>query len=78
MKGSAFLSMWWLFIYAKILNGQDLEMYVDELPEMPKIYGYSRGYGVPRPINLTFGMYVKKWVCTVFYYFLLVLYNSRI
>uniref|UniRef100_A0A0D9UWA8 Plastocyanin-like domain-containing protein n=1 Tax=Leersia perrieri TaxID=77586 RepID=A0A0D9UWA8_9ORYZ len=38
-----------------------LEMYVDELPQMPKIYGFSMRYGHPTPIHLTIGMYQKKW-----------------
>ncbi|KAK3163761.1 hypothetical protein QOZ80_1AG0008000 [Eleusine coracana subsp. coracana] len=38
-----------------------LEMYVDELPEMPKAYGYSLKYGRPTPVHLTIGMYQKKW-----------------
>ncbi|GJN37606.1 hypothetical protein PR202_gb26580 [Eleusine coracana subsp. coracana] len=38
-----------------------LEMYVDELPEMPKVYGYSLKYGRPTPVHLTIGMYQKKW-----------------
>jgi hypothetical protein len=39
-----------------------LEMYVDELPQMPKIYGFSMRHGHPSPIRLTIGMYQKKWV----------------
>uniref|UniRef100_A0A0E0FFN0 Plastocyanin-like domain-containing protein n=1 Tax=Oryza nivara TaxID=4536 RepID=A0A0E0FFN0_ORYNI len=38
-----------------------LEMYVDELPQMPKIYGFSMRHGHPSPIRLTIGMYQKKW-----------------
>uniref|UniRef100_J3KW01 Plastocyanin-like domain-containing protein n=1 Tax=Oryza brachyantha TaxID=4533 RepID=J3KW01_ORYBR len=38
-----------------------LEMYVDELPQMPKIYGFSMRYGHPTPVRLTIGMYQKKW-----------------
>ena len=39
-----------------------LEMYVDELPQMPKVLGYSLKYGRPEPTHLTIGMYEKKWV----------------
>lgn len=39
-----------------------LEMYVDLLPQMPKIYGYSMEGGSPKPVKLTIGMYEKKWV----------------
>nr|CAD1838415.1 unnamed protein product [Ananas comosus var. bracteatus] len=38
-----------------------LEMYVDLLPQMPKIYGYSMEGGSPKPVKLTIGMYEKKW-----------------
>nr|CAD1838182.1 unnamed protein product [Ananas comosus var. bracteatus] len=38
-----------------------LEMYVDLLPQMPKIYGYSMEGGSPKPVKLTLGMYEKKW-----------------
>lgn len=38
-----------------------LEMYVDKLPQMPKIYGYSMKYGRPTPAHLAVGMYQKKW-----------------
>jgi hypothetical protein len=39
-----------------------LEMYVDVLPQMPKVFGYSFKYGRPTPVHLTIGMYQKKWV----------------
>lgn len=40
-----------------------LEMYVDELPEMPKLFGYSSDkYGSIKPANLSIGMYQIKWV----------------
>ncbi|CAL5442374.1 unnamed protein product [Camellia sinensis] len=39
-----------------------LKMYVDELPEMPKLYGYTKGYGdSTKPGKLTIGMYETKW-----------------
>lgn len=48
-------------------NGQDaggkLKMYVDELPEIPKIHGYKFHRGIPVAKKLTIGMYHKKWVC---------------
>jgi hypothetical protein len=34
-----------------------LEMYVDQLPQMPKIYGYNA-----TAANLTVGMFQIKWV----------------
>ncbi|KAJ1282821.1 hypothetical protein BS78_03G080900 [Paspalum vaginatum] len=38
-----------------------LEMYVDMLPQMPKVLGYSLKSGHPTPTHLTIGMYQKKW-----------------
>ncbi|RLM92533.1 multicopper oxidase LPR1-like [Panicum miliaceum] len=38
-----------------------LEMYVDVLPQMPKVLGYSLKYGRPAPAHLAIGMYQKKW-----------------
>ncbi|VAI01340.1 unnamed protein product [Triticum turgidum subsp. durum] len=39
-----------------------LEMYVDRLPQMPKIHGYSMERGRATPVHLAVGMYRKKWV----------------
>ncbi|KAI7985814.1 hypothetical protein LOK49_LG14G00108 [Camellia lanceoleosa] len=39
-----------------------LQMYVDKLPEMPKLYGYTTNpTGSPIPANLTIGMYETQW-----------------
>ncbi|XP_018723337.2 multicopper oxidase LPR1 homolog 1 [Eucalyptus grandis] len=38
-----------------------LQMYVDELPQMPKLFGYTLDTGSPKPGNLTIGMYKTKW-----------------
>ncbi|KAK1644700.1 hypothetical protein QYE76_062505 [Lolium multiflorum] len=38
-----------------------LEMYVDRLPQMPKIHGYSMEHGRSTPVHLAIGMYQKKW-----------------
>ncbi|KAH6809084.1 hypothetical protein C2S51_026867 [Perilla frutescens var. frutescens] len=73
---AAFPSIWWwLIIFATVSNGESkvteaalqkvaksLQMYVDELPEMPKIYGYNLNGDIPKPINLTIGTYEKKWI----------------
>ncbi|XP_030537554.2 multicopper oxidase LPR1 homolog 1-like isoform X2 [Rhodamnia argentea] len=52
-----------------------LRMYVDELPLIPKLFGYTVVNGVPQPANLTIGMYKTTWkfhrdlpVTTVFAY----------
>ena len=44
-----------------------LEMYVDVLPQMPKVLGYSIKHGRPTPTHLTIGMYQKKWVFIYLY-----------
>lgn len=41
---------------------KSLEMYVDELPQMPKLYGYGLVGDLHNPTNLSVGMYMKKWV----------------
>ncbi|KAL6963132.1 Leucine permease transcriptional regulator [Sarracenia purpurea var. burkii] len=40
-----------------------LQMYVDELPEMPKLYGYTKDLGncSTKPGRLTIGMFETKW-----------------
>lgn len=40
-----------------------LQMYVDPLPQMPKIVGYSTQRGGAASVSLTIGMYQKTWVC---------------
>lgn len=50
----------------KLVNASKLEMFVDELPHMPKIYGYDVADGVPKSKSLKIGMFKKKWVCGVF------------
>ncbi|KAJ4973483.1 hypothetical protein NE237_006657 [Protea cynaroides] len=38
-----------------------LQMYVDELLQIPKLVGYSMQNGLTEPGNLTIGMFEKKW-----------------
>ncbi|XP_031104711.1 multicopper oxidase LPR1 homolog 1-like [Ipomoea triloba] len=38
-----------------------LQMYVDELPILPKLLGYTPCLGGPKPATLTIGMYQKFW-----------------
>lgn len=41
-----------------------LEMFVDELPDMPKLQGFNfDAAGAPVAGNLTIGMYDTTWVC---------------
>ncbi|XP_010926056.1 multicopper oxidase LPR2 isoform X1 [Elaeis guineensis] len=43
------------------LSASTLEMFVDELPDMPRLRGYEVQDGVPVAGNLTIGMYEKTW-----------------
>ncbi|XP_010243129.1 PREDICTED: multicopper oxidase LPR1-like [Nelumbo nucifera] len=38
-----------------------LQMFVDELPQMPKVFGFSMRHRSPVPAHLTIGMFQKKW-----------------
>lgn len=44
------------------LNSSGLEMFVDELPHLPKILGFDIVSGVPGSKSLEIGMFEKKWV----------------
>ncbi|KAJ4770320.1 Spore coat protein A [Rhynchospora pubera] len=44
-----------------LLDPSFLEMFVDELPQMPKIKGYEINNGVPVAGNLTIGIYDTTW-----------------
>lgn len=44
------------------LNSSELEMFVDELPHLPKILGFDIVSGVPGSKSLEIGMFEKKWV----------------
>ncbi|XP_027151313.1 multicopper oxidase LPR2 [Coffea eugenioides] len=45
----------------KLLDASQLKMFVDELPDMPKIKGYDVVNGDPVPKSLIIGMFHKKW-----------------
>ncbi|XP_057425426.1 multicopper oxidase LPR2-like [Lotus japonicus] len=45
----------------KLLDASKLEMFVDELPHMPKILGYKVSNGVPISKSLKISMFKKKW-----------------
>ncbi|KAK4756772.1 hypothetical protein SAY87_006899 [Trapa incisa] len=42
-------------------TASSLEKFVDELPMLPKLYGYKKLNGKPIPASLAIGMYAKKW-----------------
>lgn len=46
----------------KLIDTSKLEMFVDELPEMPRIHGYKFVHGVPKSRSLKIGMFRKRWV----------------
>lgn len=39
-----------------------LQMYIEPLLQMPKLYGYSIVKGWPKSVTLNIGMFEKKWV----------------
>ncbi|XVF85332.1 hypothetical protein PTKIN_Ptkin17bG0109300 [Pterospermum kingtungense] len=45
----------------RLLNTSQLEMFVDELHDMPRIQGFHVVNGTPKPKSLTIGMFKKKW-----------------
>ncbi|CAA7402123.1 unnamed protein product [Spirodela intermedia] len=55
-----------LYLTTSVPRGQSLvasflEMYVDPLPQMPKLYGYANKGGKPTATSLKIGMYQKTW-----------------
>lgn len=56
-----------------------LPMYVDELPQMPIVYGYASGHGSsPKPGHLTIGMFEKQWVCVCIYWLKLPIFVNKV
>ncbi len=55
----------------RLFDPSKLKMFVDELPDMPKILGFDVVSGVPKSKSLKIGMFEKKWVRRLFhvYYF---------
>lgn len=45
-----------------IISPSKLKMFVDELPDMPRVQGFDIKNGVPVPKTLIIGMFYKKWV----------------
>lgn len=46
----------------QLMSLSKLKMFVDELPDMPRIKGYDVINGVHVPKSFKIGMYHKKWV----------------
>ncbi|XP_021887105.1 multicopper oxidase LPR2-like [Carica papaya] len=45
----------------ELLDPAKLRMFVDEIPDMPRLKGFDFINGVPKPKTLKIGMFVKKW-----------------
>ncbi|XP_054808686.1 multicopper oxidase LPR1-like [Prosopis cineraria] len=45
----------------ELVDSSKLEMFVDEVPDMPRIHGYKILHGVPKPKSLVIGMFKKNW-----------------
>ncbi|KAL1531926.1 Leucine permease transcriptional regulator [Salvia divinorum] len=44
-----------------VIEPSELEMFVDELPDMPRVKGFDFAHDSPVPTNLSIGMYQKLW-----------------
>lgn len=49
----------------ELLDPAKLRMFVDEIPDMPRLKGFDFINGVPKPKTLKIGMFVKKWVIQI-------------
>lgn len=47
----------------RMIKPLELEMFADELPDMPRIKGFDFADASPIPTKLSIGMYHKLWVC---------------
>ncbi|KAK9118172.1 hypothetical protein Scep_016265 [Stephania cephalantha] len=50
----------------ELVNVAKLDMFVDKLPDMPKIYGFEMKNGVHVSKSLEIGMFIKRWVRFLF------------
>lgn len=69
LKFLSFLYLFWAFnsTWAAdegVFTSSKLKMFVDELPDMPRVRGFSLRKGVPVSKSLKIGMYEKTWVST--------------
>ncbi|XP_058087434.1 multicopper oxidase LPR2-like [Magnolia sinica] len=60
-----FLSLLWALrptrAQERLINVSKLEMFVDNLPDMPKIQGFTIRNGIPVSRSIKIGMFEKKW-----------------
>ena len=62
----------------RLLNSSKLEMFVDELPDMPKILGFDLVSGVPRSKSLEIGMFnITCWLWFFPLYLLLFIFHFQ-
>ncbi|PSR91090.1 Multicopper oxidase [Actinidia chinensis var. chinensis] len=45
----------------RLISPSQLEMFVDDLPDMPKLKGFDVSHGFPIPKTLKIGMFHKRW-----------------
>ncbi|XP_058087433.1 multicopper oxidase LPR1-like [Magnolia sinica] len=59
------LYLWWAiretWANERLISPSKLEMFVDDLPDMPKIKGFTIRNGVPGSRSIKIGMFEKKW-----------------
>lgn len=51
-----------------LVSPSKLEMFVDEIPDMPRIKGYDVVHGVPVSKTLKISMFQKHWVCIIIHF----------
>lgn len=61
----------------RLLNSSSLEMFVDQLPQLPKLLGFQVVSAIPKSKSLQIGMFKKKWV-TCFFFSFSFLFNSSL
>ncbi len=59
----------------RLFDPSKLTMFVDELPDMPKIYGFHFISGVPKSKSLKIGMFKKEWVSSFFLFYLFIYFS---
>lgn len=58
--------------YNEVISPSQLEMFVDELEDMPRINGFDVVDGSPVSKSLHIGMFHKKWVRIVYIYVIII------
>lgn len=53
----------------RLIEPTQLEKFVDELPDMPRIQGFEAVNGLLKPKLLNIGMFMKKWVSANSFFF---------